>query len=178
MFEDVERVATASTEADRYQVTVGASFGHYFDNGVSLTPTAQLSYYHAKIDGFTETGAEGLNLTVGDQEVNSTQLVIGATLAKPISQEWGVLMPYARADAIFELQDQEQSIVARYGAALKPDDNFVIRTSPADEAVLDISAGATAQWGNGVSMFGEISTITGHDSLNHVALTVGLRRAF
>ena len=177
-FENVDRIATSSTEADRYEIAIGASYANYLDNGVSITPAARLSYYHAKIDGFTETGADGLDLTLGDQEVNSTQLAIGATVARPISQQWGVLMPYARAEAILELQDQEQSIVARYGAALSSEDNFVIRTAPAQEAVFDIAAGATAQWGNGVSLFGEVSTIAGHDDLDHVALTFGLRRAF
>ena len=177
-FENVQRVATSSTDADRYEIAVGASYGHYFENGVSITPTAQLSYYHAKIDGFSETGSDGLDLTFGEQEVNSTQLMIGATLAKPISQEWGVLMPYARADAIFELQDQEQAVVARYTTAINPEDNFVIRTSPADEAIFDLAAGATANFGNGVALFGEVSSIVGHDDLDHVALTFGLRRAF
>ena len=177
-FATVDRVANASTDADRVEVAVGASYGYYLDNGVSITPTARLSYYSSEIDEFSETDSDGLDLTFEDHEVQSAQFAIGATIAKPISQNWGVLMPYARGEAIFELLDDQQSISARYNAALDQSDNFVIRTSPAETTVFDIAAGTTAQWGNGVSAFGEVSTIVGHDDLSHVAVTFGIRKAF
>ena len=177
-FATVNRVANSSTDADRVEVAVGASYGHYFDNGLSITPTARLSYYSSKIDEFSETDSDGLDLTFEDQEVQSAQFAIGATIAKPISQNWGVLMPYARGEVIIEMLDNPQSITARYNAALDQSDNFVIRTSSADATVFDIAAGATAQWSNGVSAFGEISTIAGHDDVSHVAVTLGIRKAF
>ncbi|MEO0784835.1 MAG: autotransporter outer membrane beta-barrel domain-containing protein [Pseudomonadota bacterium] len=177
-FATVERTANSETEADIYQVSLGASYGIYYDNGVSLTPTANISYYNAEIDGFSETDANGLDLVFEAQEVDSTQVAIGATLARPYSRDWGVIMPYARATAIFELQDNPQSVVARYTAAVDANDNFVIRTNPSDDSALDLALGVTAQFGPAMSGFAEITTLTGLDDVEHRSLSLGLRYEF
>ncbi len=177
-FATVNRTATSSTEADTFQASFGAAYSMYYKNGVSFTPSANLTYYNSKVDGFGETGADGLDLVFDEQEIDSLQASIGANVSRPYSADWGVLVPYARANAVFELQDTAQTVRGRYTVATDQNDSFVIRTNDADEFVVDLAVGASAQWANGASAFAEYSTMLGLENVDHQAFAVGVRFEF
>ena len=177
-FATVNRTATSSTDADTVQASFGASYSMYYDNGVSVTPTANLTYYNADIDGFSESGSNGLNLIFDGQEVDSLQASIGANVSRPFSADWGVVIPYARAAAVFELEDTEQTVRGRYVVAQNQSDNFIIQTNDADSRTIDVAFGATAQFANGASAFAEYSTILGFKNVDHQAISIGVRFQF
>ncbi|MEL6780833.1 MAG: autotransporter outer membrane beta-barrel domain-containing protein [Pseudomonadota bacterium] len=175
----INRTAVSDSEADTIQLTVGGSYALYQEGGVSFTPTAELSYYNADIDGFSETGAGGLNLTYDSQEVDSLRASVGAIWQNAINTDWGVFVPYARGAAVFELQDDEQSVRARYTAAQRvSDSSFTITTNPADESSFDIAVGASAIMPGGFSAFAEYTTVLGLDNVSHQGIALGLRMEF
>ncbi|MEM1146817.1 MAG: autotransporter outer membrane beta-barrel domain-containing protein [Pseudomonadota bacterium] len=177
-FATVNRTATSSTDADTVQASLGAAYSMYYENGVSLTPSANLTYYYSEIGGFGETGSNGLDLVFDDQEIDSLQASIGANISRAVSADWGVLVPYARGNAVFELQDTAQTVRGRYTVATNQNDSFIVRTNDADEFVVDVAVGASAQFANGASAFAEYSTILGLENVDHQAISVGVRFEF
>ena len=175
----INRVAESDSEADTLQLTLGASYALYEQGGTSFTPLAELNYYNADIGGFSESGAAGLNLTFDDQEVDSLRASVGATWSHAVNADWGVFVPYARGMAVFELQDDEQSVRARYTAAQRvSDSSFVITTNPADETSFDAAIGASAIMPGGFSAFAEYSTVLGLDNVTHNSVAIGFRMEF
>ncbi|MEO1324030.1 MAG: autotransporter outer membrane beta-barrel domain-containing protein [Pseudomonadota bacterium] len=174
----INRTAISKTDADTVQLSIGASYSTYFANGVSLTPTANFTYYNADIGAFAESGSQGLDLIFDSQEIDSLQASIGANVSRPFSADWGVAIPYVRASAVFELEDGAQTVTGRYAAQIDQNNSFTISTNDADETVLDLALGATAQFANGASAFAEYSTILGLENVDHQALSVGVRFQF
>ena len=182
----IDRTASSESKADTFQITAGGSYAFYLDDGVSLIPDVEVSYYNADIGAFTETGADGLDLAFGDQEVDSLRVSVGGTLNRAFSADWGVLVPYVRARVISELEDDEQNIVVSYAAIQgiqRPDgspldSSFVITTNPADELSGDVAIGASAVWTNGFSGFAEYSTVVAFEDVTYNSLTLGLRYEF
>ena len=66
--------------------------GYRFDIGTAanafITPFARLQAYTANQAAFTETGAQSLNLSVGQQTTNSLRSVIGAQLGGSMDLGW------------------------------------------------------------------------------------------
>src|SRR5438445_9471853 len=70
--------------------------GYRFDLGTAgpavsdtfVTPFARLQGYTGTQNGFTETGAQSLNLTIAQQTTNSLRSVIGAQLGGAIDLGW------------------------------------------------------------------------------------------
>ncbi|MEM0986870.1 MAG: autotransporter outer membrane beta-barrel domain-containing protein [Pseudomonadota bacterium] len=175
----IDRVASSDSDADTLQLQAGTSYLLYNQGGVSFTPTAEVSYYYADIGAFSETGAAGLNLSYDSQEVDSLQLSAGGIWSGTVNANWGVFLPYARGRAIFELQDDEQSVRARYTAAERVSDStFTITTNPADETSFDLAVGASAVLPNGFSGFAEYQAVLGLENVTHQAIALGLRVEF
>ena len=65
-----------------YKLMVAPSFGG------SVTPFARLQASTSTQAGFTETGADSLNLTVAQQTTNSLRTVLGAQLGAGIDAPW------------------------------------------------------------------------------------------
>lgn len=177
----VRRRALGNTEADNFQATLGASYD-LITGEASLTPAVDVTWYKADIDGFSETGAQGLNLTFGSQEVESVRITAGATAAQTISASWGVFQPYVKAQLVWELKDDAQQVTAFYSAIGRvpadPASTFVISTNPSDDVSWNLGIGAQVQWSNGLRGFAELSGVVGLDNVKHGALSLGLRKAF
>jgi len=58
-------------------------------NGFILTPKVKLSFMSVDTDGYTETGAGGLNLTVNTDKLNQLEAYLGTTVAKQYDLESG-----------------------------------------------------------------------------------------
>jgi autotransporter-associated beta strand protein len=84
------RTAWGQTHADQvfgqleagYKLTVAPSFGGF------VTPFARLQASTSTQAGFTETGADSLNLVVASQTTNSLRTVLGAQLGASIDAGW------------------------------------------------------------------------------------------
>lgn len=181
-FGTIDRTASSSTSADTAQLSLGVSYAAWQSGATSFTPSADLSYYTASIDGFSETGSDGLDLEFDEQDVDSVQFSLGGEIAHAISTETAVFVPYARARAIFELQDNAQSVSARYvateGIASIENQRFTISTNPADDNSYEFAIGASMVRPNGLAGFVEVQTVAGLDNVDYKSFSAGLRIRF
>ncbi len=82
-------------------------------NPVVLTPALNLSYSKLWLNGFTETGAGALDLTVGPQNAQSLQTGVGGKIAVPMQRNSVTVTPQAYAFYQHEYSDSSRIIDAR-----------------------------------------------------------------
>ncbi|MDP2123659.1 MAG: autotransporter domain-containing protein [Parvibaculum sp.] len=77
--------ATAAADYDGHQFTAYGVAGRHFyidDGRTVFTPSTSLQYTHMRVGGYTETGAGGVNLNVGEQTYDFIQSSVGAEIAR------------------------------------------------------------------------------------------------
>jgi uncharacterized protein with beta-barrel porin domain len=84
---------------------------------VVLTPAVNLSYSKLWLNGFTETGAGALNLTVGPQNAQSLQTGVGGKIALPMQRNSVTVTPQAYAFYQHEYSDSSRTLDARLSQA-------------------------------------------------------------
>ncbi len=82
-------------------------------NPVVLTPAVNLSYSKLWLNGFTETGAGALDLTVNPQNAQSLQTGVGGKIALPLQRDSVTVTPQAYAFYQHEYSDSSRIIDAR-----------------------------------------------------------------
>jgi uncharacterized protein with beta-barrel porin domain len=151
--------------------------GYRFDLGTSadayVTPFARLQGYTGTQNGFTETGAQSLNLTVAQQTTNSLRSVLGATLGGAVDLGWrDKLALQLRLGWSHEYASTARPVTATLaGAAAMP--FTTLGVSPTrDGAVLGFGANTAIADATSVYLRYE-GNVAGQDSAH--ALTAGLR---
>lgn len=97
----LNETANGWTDGQGAAIDGGLSYRADLGNDTTFTPRAGLSYSYSHENGYTETGAPGANLIIGDSGQNLVQSTLGATLASKfyISHDDGsldILRPEAR----------------------------------------------------------------------------------
>jgi len=132
--------STARSNYDGQTYTVRANTGYRMSagNGIQIIPNGGLTYINNQIDGYTETGAGGLNLRVNDYETQALYGRIGVDLAKDFNSGSTVIRPTVRAAYLYDFIGDEASTNALFtggGAAF--------RVSDADPERSSFNAGAS-----------------------------------
>jgi uncharacterized protein YhjY with autotransporter beta-barrel domain len=172
----VDRRARGDTDGHQYTVNLGA--GYDFRRGPwTLTPYGRLEYLNLHIDGYTERGAQGLDLTIRSQRVESLQSALGGRVAYAISTPVGVVVPQAHAEWRHEFQNDARSITANY--THDPFDTFfAIPTDRPDRDYAALGAGVSGVFRRGVAAFLSYETILGLRDVSHHSFTGGVRVEF
>jgi outer membrane autotransporter protein len=139
---------------------------------VFLTPTASVQYTHFEIDGFTETGAGGANLTVAARDADSLRSRLGLNLSAHVDWGWS-LFPYVFAGWEHEFADDDP-IESAFAAGGNP---FLIDTGSRDENAAFYGGGVNALLKENVSAFVRVEGVIGDDS-DAVAFSLGVGIAF
>ena len=85
-----------------------------FETGAArFEPFANLAYVNLNTDGFTESGAEFLNLTVDDSDVAELKAGVDVTAWTDISTENGLLQPYLGIGYEHDLLDDKRELDGR-----------------------------------------------------------------
>ena len=84
------RTALGQTGANQFygQIETGYRFDLGTNANAFVTPFARLQAYTGTQNGFTETGAQSLNLTIAQQTTNSLRSVIGAQIGGSMDLGW------------------------------------------------------------------------------------------
>ena len=91
-FGNIKRVADAGYSGQQYSAYVGG--GYPIKDGKNLiTPVASLQYVHLDLADYTETGADDLNLTVGDEHYDILQSGLGVKFSRPFKDARGTFIP-------------------------------------------------------------------------------------
>ena len=132
----ISRTANGDTDGNE----ISASFGGGMDfahDGFTITPTVRLDFLDSDIDGFTETGALGLNLRVNRQSIRSVTGTGGVEVSYAISTDFGVVVPQGRVSWVHEFSDDSRAITVQY-AADPNNTQFGIVTDSPDRNFFDL----------------------------------------
>ncbi len=172
----VNRTASSSTDGDEWAASLGT--GYSFTSGAwSYGPHVRVNYVDTDIDGYTESGAFGLDLRVDDQDVRSLTTDLGANVSYAVSTGFGVLTPYARGEWEHEFEDDARSITARF-VADPNQTRLVLRTSSPDRNYFRVGTGVAATFAEGMSAFVDFETVLGLRDIDVYAVTLGARYQF
>jgi outer membrane autotransporter protein len=176
---------TANGDFDAIQYSFAANIGYQYTlYGVELQPVARLRYLAAEIDGFTETGAGGLNLTYDDQDVESFTTRVGLQASYAVDTSVGVLVPYVRGEYVHEFLNDDDGAQVHYAAdpffATNPAGSsvFVITTEEPDRNYGDLGAGVALTLPNGWVTFLDYAAVVGFADFAIHTVAAGFRRDF
>jgi len=141
--------------------------------GTYITPFARMQGYTGTQNGFSETGAQSLNLTVAGQTTNSLRSVLGAQLGGAIDLGWREkLAVQVRLGWNHEYADTARPVTATLaGAPLMPFTTYGV-TPTRDGALVGFAANTAVADGASVYLRYE-GNVSGQDSAH--ALTAGVR---
>jgi outer membrane autotransporter protein len=172
----VARVALGNTDAQEFSVSVGGGYDFAYQ-GWTFGPYGRVDYVNTEIDGFTERGAFGMNLTFGGQDITSVSTLLGGRVTRAISTDFGVLIPELHADWQHEYQNSSRPITVAF--ANDPAGNLIsIFTDPPDRNYANIGASLAAIFPGGWMGFVAYETLLGFSNLSSHVFTMGGRIEF
>ena len=154
--------------------------GYRFDLGTAadatITPFVRIQGYTGAQNGFTETGAQSLNLTVAGQTTNSLRSVLGAQVGGAIDLGWREKLALQfRLGWSHEYADTARPVTATLaGAPLMPFTTYGVAPTR-DGAVLGFSANTAVADATSVYLRYE-GNVSGPDSAH--ALSAGVRMSW
>lgn len=173
----VDSFATGSYGIGSDSVNIGSGYIMPF-GALTLTPTARFQYLRATSDGFTETGAGGLNLTYGGDHHNSYLSFIGGQAQYAMPTWFGVVYPTAR----FEWAHQYNSANAAVSVAYSSDplllSTFTFPADKVDRNYFDLGVGLALQLSPTQSAFVSYDAIVGLSNTTYNSFIAGVRVIF
>lgn len=144
-FGSIDRTATSKPDGGQLTTYLDAGYDWHL-GGFTLGPLVSGQYTYAGIAGFTESGADSLDLRVAQQNINSLQTNLGGRLAYTWTFANGIaLIPEGRIFWQHEFLNNSRNIASTLDGGNGP--SFDYETAdPARDSVL-ASAGLTAQIG-------------------------------
>ncbi|MFA6356508.1 MAG: autotransporter domain-containing protein [Candidatus Omnitrophota bacterium] len=88
----VRRIANASYKGQQYSVLLDGGYT-IKTKTVNITPIASIQYLRLHLSGYTETGADALNLSVASQDYDLLESGLGMKFDRPFPVSFGSLVP-------------------------------------------------------------------------------------
>lgn len=172
----VNRTATGDTSG--WQYTFNGGTGYDFQvAGTTFTPYFRAEYLHLAINGYTESGANGLNLKVQSQTVESLLTILGGRVAYAFSTSFGVLVPQVHGEWRHESLNGARSIRAQF--ANDPFNQvFTVPTDSPDRDFFALGAGISSQFRKGMAAFLDFEAVVGLANVTSYNFTAGIRIGF
>ncbi|VAW71865.1 hypothetical protein MNBD_GAMMA10-1298, partial [hydrothermal vent metagenome] len=143
------QIANSSPDGSGYSASLSAGYDHYFaGSGISSVMDITLAYASADIDEFSESGAQGFNLSVAEQSIESTTSKIGIQINKSISTSFGVILPEFAASWTHEFQSDGEEIIAAF--TIDPSNAFSFTTDERDSDFFIFSLATSLVLAHGV----------------------------
>ncbi|MCZ6862066.1 MAG: autotransporter outer membrane beta-barrel domain-containing protein [Alphaproteobacteria bacterium] len=174
----VNRTISGDTDADQLEAT-GGIYYDFASGPWTFGPTGRVSYLHMDIDGFTETGGQGLDLVFTNQDAESFETAFGGAVSYSTSTSFGVALYQARAEWIHEFLDNSRTVSLRYENDPFPNSPVItLTTEEPDRDRFIVGGSASFVFQGGISAFADIETVLGLDNVTAAAVTAGLRMEF
>jgi len=176
----VNRRADSDTDGEQYSFSFGTGYD-FTPNAWVFGPHAGANYTELETDKYTETGAQGLNLTVERQTATSLTSNLGFHVSYTFTPEWGVITPYLRADWVHEFEDDAEIIEVGFASdplrndPTNPTQPILVATDERDTDYFVYSAGFSVQLIRGVAGFMNYRTTQDLEDLSLTDITWGLR---
>ena len=170
------RTAVANTEGNQFTVSLNGGYVAK-SNNVSYGPTVGLRYNQANINGYTETGANSLNMKVNDQQINSLILSVGAQASVAINTgKDSKIVPNIRASYEHEFANDSRTITTELVS--QPGIPIRAGTNNPDRDYVKLGAGAQMQFSKNFSGALDYETILGRNDFSDNLIKGELRYQF
>lgn len=164
---------SSDTDGDAFNISVGGGYNSEL-KGWQATYSARLDYTDASIDGYDEDQSNSLALSIGDQDVESLQLTLGAQFTKSYSKKWGTLNPFVGLELRNEFDDDTRVVTAQYFHD-RFNNTFSFTSDDADSNYFLLSVGSSFVLSHGRQAFVNFDKVLGLSDVDSNTLTAGIR---
>ena len=175
-FGGLNRTAKGDTDSTQYSFSIGVGYD-FVANDIDYGPYARLSYLRVDIDSFKESGAQGLNLEVEDQEITSLISALGFRASKKFSWKWGVWFPQIRGEWNYEFENDSKTIKTQY-----VNDPFntqlLVKTENPDRDFFRVGFTLANVSQGGTQAYFDYDTMLGFRDISNHIFTIGVRQEF
>lgn len=160
-------------------ITLQTEFGYplALPADVVLTPLASLTYGYQHVDGYKETGGNGMALDVSSLHSQSVVSDIGARIEKTFATGMGNLTPFAQVSWIHQYDDRQVSSRASYAADTIGETSFITKGAAPVEDMAGLAIGSTLYDANELSFDARYDLQAGDRYQAHT-FSLRLRKSF
>lgn len=144
---------------------------------VVLTPLAGLTYGYQHVDGYSETGGNGMALDVSSTHAQSVVSDIGARIEKTFATGLGNLTPFAQVSWIHQYDNRQVSSHATYAADAIGETSFITKGASPVEDMAGLAVGTTLYDANDLSLDARYDLQAGDRYQAHT-FSLRLRKSF
>ncbi|WP_416356551.1 putative Ig domain-containing protein [Aureimonas phyllosphaerae] len=165
-------LAAGTREGRQVFGSLTASYERRRDNWL-LSPYGRVEVARSWLDEFTEAGPSALNLTYGEQSVDTVAGVLGVRGSYSVDMDWGVLKPGFRAEYTHDFAGDSEVALGYADIGASP---YTVRTDASEQDYvtlgLSLDADFASRWSAGL----DYRTSFGRETQNHAfGLKVGTR---
>jgi outer membrane autotransporter protein len=144
----IQRTAASEHDGDVYSAYLGGGYFFQFGNW-SVGPTAALRYVYLDEEGFAESGAGSVNLTVDGRQTQSLVSEVSLRAAGAVKTSWGTLIPEVSAGISYDFDIDDRVITAAFEGS--PGVSFSTNGQDAEQLGAVFGCGLTLMASNGIS---------------------------
>ncbi len=172
----LNRTAFATPEGEQFYGSLASGY-NFHTGGLTYGPYVRVNYLNASIDSYQEQGAQGLDLRVDDQEVDSLESVVGGQISYAFSQAFAVIVPHFRMEWHHEFFDNAREFSVSY--VNDPRNNtLTLESDRLDGDFFNIGVGVSADFKHGIQAFLDYETVLELKNVESHNFTAGLRMEF
>jgi len=164
----LNRVARGDFKSMQYSAKVGGGYNVDMGDGWTATPTASVQATRISIDGYTETGADALNLAIASQSYNHVQSGLGmkGTYTQDSGSNGETLTVSGHATWLYDVKSVRQETTSSYtgGGA-----SFITQAANPARNAANVGASASYDLGTGVSVAASYDAEVKDQYLSHAA---------
>ena len=136
--------------------------------------SARLDYLNSTLDGYSETGAPGLNLAIQKQDTQASISSLGAQLSYALSFGWGVVLPQCGVAWNHGFNDKAVLIKGSF-VADQTQTTFAFKSDNPDRDFTTAGLGASLIVPGGNTAFVHYETTRGKSYWSDYNVALGLR---
>jgi outer membrane autotransporter protein len=135
--------ANGDYDSDTYTASLEVGRDYAYSNDLTITPSVGVNYVHYSADSYTETGAGGANLAVGDADLDIFEIGLGVDASWKVQNADGsYLKPVLSAGVRHDLIGDEYEVSNQFGGGTIGSSFKVEGFDPA-QTTFDLGAGVT-----------------------------------
>lgn len=150
-----------------------------FAGTVTVGPRASLAMRRTEVDAVVERGNTPMALAFDSQTQDSLRSALGVQGSRAFNIASGMIVSQLNLDWVHEFEDDQRVITAHFAQDLRADPSQLrfLNEAP-DRDVFVARLSTVAVFPHGLSAFGSIQSLFGHEYLDRYGVSVGVRVEF
>lgn len=174
-FSGIDRTASSNPNGNLLSLYGGIG-RNYNLGGWDIAPHLSVQYLNSKIDSYTESGADSLNLAVASQRSEVWQPGIGAKISNTYTTSYGAWSPSFSASYQHRYGDNSSHVSTQLNEAQTP--VFHTETAGVSDNFGAAAIGITALFNNNTTLNLEYSAMLGDGNYREQSVQLGMRCEF